>query len=564
MVAFNKEALCKEAEAYYFDFLVEDKPDIVPQHIFDHVICCERCRARIKQLGNVLACTCSNSEISQADTAIGTMLKLHFAYLGRPVTCKTVKPFLPTLLDPTLEIRIPTPIIVHLDHCQSCSKDLERIRELNLSRGQLCRLSQMYADRPKDRYIACPKAQAAVNPVVNLSLCETNTDVLKHLCLCSYCRELVSEARKFAIRLLPESAEGNEEPLCRQLSLSDIFDYAVPYGLDPSSDQYMKFRESLTSHIRKCPTCLSKIQELHETLFDIIDRPESGVVTVYNTIESPASETSAAEQPEDLYSGFPIRVEVSGLKDVAIKKQPTSPSIGTAAGARMFSIRRLAPLAKFGAVAAAVAIVAILFLFAMPSAKAVTLEQIYEAVLEVKTIHIAIFTSGKTEPEQERWVSRRQGIYVTKTGNELALWDVTNVTERHQNIVTGITKATQLEENALAATEEKISGSLGLMPFEDISTLPKDTQWHRLVDTTIPRDTSSLEVYDLLWAEKRYSGLSTLNKWRVYVDPETKLPRRTEFYQMLPVEQEYDLKSFKVIDYPTDIEMQAIIKQLSF
>ena len=94
MVAFNKDTLCKEAEAYYFDFLVEGDSDIVPQHIFDHVIFCEQCRARIKQLGNVLAGTCSNSGISQADTAICAMLKLHFAYLGQPVTCKTTKPFL--------------------------------------------------------------------------------------------------------------------------------------------------------------------------------------------------------------------------------------------------------------------------------------------------------------------------------------------------------------------------------------------------------------------------------------------------------------------------------------
>jgi len=564
MVTFNTEALCKEAEAHYFNFLAEGDSNIIPEHIIDHVRGCQRCRSSIEQLSSILAHTCSGPAASRADAALDTMLKLHFAYLGQPVTCKTVKPFFPTLLDQTLEIRIPTPIIVHLDHCQRCSEDIEKIRELNLSRGQLCRLSQMYADRPRDKYIACPKAQAAINSVVNLSLQETNADVLKHLCLCSDCRELVYETRKFAIQLLPESTEGNEESLCSQLSPSDIFDYAVPYGLDPLNDQYVKFRESLTAHLRKCPKCMRKMQDLHQTIFGILDRPESGVVTICHTIESPALETSAAEQPEDLYSGFPIRVEVSGLKDVAIKKQPTSPSIGTAAGARMFSIRRLTPLAKFGAVAATVAIVAVLFLFAMPSVKAVTLEQIYEAVLEVKTIHIAIFTSGKTEPEQERWVSRRQGIYVTKTGNELALWDVTNVTERHRNTVTGITKATQLEENALAATEKKISGSLGLVPFEDISTLPKDAQWHRLADASEAKDASSVEVYDLLWADKSYLGPSAFNRWRVYVDPETKLPRRTEFYQMLPGEQEYVLKSFEVIDYPTDSGMQEIIKQLSF
>jgi hypothetical protein len=565
MVAFNPDSLCKEAEAYYFGFLPEGDSDIVPRHIIDHIMGCRHCRSKIEQLSSILARTCLSSAISQTNAAIGTMLKLHFAYLGQPVACKTVRPFLPTIIDPTLEVKIPTPITVHLDHCESCSEDLEKIRNLNLSREQLCRLSQMYADKPRDKYTGCSKAQAAIPSVVNLSLHETNADIAKHLCLCSYCRELVFEVRKFTIRRLPENTEGNEDSLCSQVSPSDIFDYALPYGLGPSNDQYVKFRESFTAHVRKCPTCLGKIQDLHKTLLGIIDRPESGVVTVCHTIESTEAKTPATKHSEDLYSGFPIRVEVSGLKSTAVKKQPTLTSTGTLTGIRMFPVRRLAPLAKFVGVAAAVTIVASLFLFTTPSAKAVTLEQIYEAVQKVKNVYIASFAPSKAEPTQERWVSRKLGIYVTKTDNELILWDVTNATKRHKNTVTGMAETFQLEGSTIAAAEGKISGSLGLMPFEDISALPKDAQWHRLADASVLGDTLVLEVYDLLWVEKRYSGLSAVfNRWRVYADPQTKLPRRTEFYQMSPGEQEYVLKLFKVIDYPGDYEMQATVEKLSF
>jgi hypothetical protein len=110
----------------------------------------------------------------------------------------------------------------------------------------------------------------------------------------------------------------------------------------------------------------------------------------------------------------------------------------------------------------------------------------------------------------------------------------------------------------IAAT---INGTLGLMPFEDMTVLPKDAQWNHLTDANIISNVSALEVYDLLWVEK---SSSTSNKWRVYVDPQTKLPRRTEFYRMQPDEDTYVLKSFIVIDYPTDNEMKMMVERLLF
>lgn len=422
-------------------------------------------------------------------------------------------------------------------------------------------MSQTYAERPRDKYIACSKAQAAINSVVRLSLREADADVLKHLCLCSSCRELVSEARKFAIRLLPENAESNQNLLCSHVSPNDVFDYVVPYGLDPSSDQYVKFRESLASHMRKCPTCLKKIQDLHETLFDIIERPESGVVTVCHTIESAAAKMPADRHSENLYSGFPIRVEVSGSQGVDAEKQPILPDTVTATTERRFSIRRLAPLAKLGGIAAAVTIT-MFFLWSVPSAKAVTLEQVYEAVLKVKNVYIASFAPDKTGPTQEKWVSRKLGVYVTRNSGELTLWNTYDGIRKIRASKIGKMEQTLLSYEDTAKIKTMISGSLGLMPFEDISAIPKDAQWHRLADASDAPN--NVEVYDLLWVEKRYSGPSASNKWRMYIDPETKLPRRTEFYQMLPGEQEYVLKSSKVIDYPADDETKEMLENLSF
>jgi hypothetical protein len=569
MVAFNPETLCREAETHYLNFIMEGDSDIVPRHIIDHIIGCRHCHSRIEQLSNILAQKGSSPATSQSNAAVIAMLKLHFAYLNRQVTCRTVKPFLPTLIDPTLEIRIPTPITVHLDHCEECSQDLEKIRTLALSRGQLCRLSQMFADKLKDKYIACPKAQNAVNLVVNLSLHETEADILKHLCLCSFCRELVFEARKFAIKLLPENKQGNENPLCGQISPGDIFDYALPYGLEPSNDQYAKFRESLVSHIRKCPTCLGKIQGLHQILFGIIDRPDSGVVTICHTSESAKAKTLAAKHFDDLsaatdlYSGFPINVEVRGTNNVTAKK-PSASRIERATQARSFTFKRLSPLVRFGGIAAVLAIAALLFIFTMPSAKAVTLEQIYEAVLRIKNVYITSFTSGQTEPTQKKWVSRSLGIYMTSVGDELTIWDINRGIRRTYIGLPDKTKQESLSSEETARIASIINSSLNVMPFENMSELPKDAKWQRLNDVEIGSDTSNLEVYGLLWSDQNQLNILVIRKWQVFVDPETKLPRRTEFYQMLPGEQEYTLKSFKVVDYPTDGEMRAIIKQISF
>jgi hypothetical protein len=398
--------------------------------------------------------------------------------------------------------------------------------------------------------------------VVNLSLHETNADVLKHLCLCSYCRELVFEARKFTIRLLPESAKGGENFLCSQVSPCDIFDYAVPYGLDPSSDQYVKFRESLAAHVRKCPTCLVKIQELHQTLFGIIDRPESGVVTVCHTVESPIAKTPADRHSDDLYSGFPICVEVSGLKIAVEGKQPISPDVVTATTESRFSIKRLAPLATFGGVAAAVAIVAAFFLLSIPSAKAVTLEQIYEAILKVKNVYIASFTPGKTEPTQEIWVSRELGLYMTKTDSGSALWDGSKGIRKSRRLDTSAIETEHLKTDDASSINEKIAGSLGLIPFDNIPNIPSNAKWTEVIARPLEANEKDNEVYELVWSEKAYDSSIVIKKWRVFVQAQTKLPSKVEWYQKTASDEDFTLLWVTLVGYPSTAEIQNTVERI--
>ena len=149
MITQNHNSLCKEAKLYYYDCLCEESCGLIPQSISSHIEQCPHCQKQINQLKVALSQKdCIKSQQGQDRSAVTTMLQLHFAYLAEHVTCETVRPFLPGLLDPAIEIRIPTPITAHLDNCRQCDEDLKAIRKLNLNSTQLYGLSQFFAKGP--------------------------------------------------------------------------------------------------------------------------------------------------------------------------------------------------------------------------------------------------------------------------------------------------------------------------------------------------------------------------------------------------------------------------------
>ncbi|MHC4890471.1 MAG: hypothetical protein ACYTEO_13525, partial [Planctomycetota bacterium] len=101
MIAPNHNLLCKEAKLYYYDFLCDESYGLIPESIINHIEQCQECREQINKLKAALSQAESpESEQKEVQSAVTTMLKLHFAYIGKPVTCNIAKPFLPSLLDP--------------------------------------------------------------------------------------------------------------------------------------------------------------------------------------------------------------------------------------------------------------------------------------------------------------------------------------------------------------------------------------------------------------------------------------------------------------------------------
>jgi hypothetical protein len=393
-----------------------------------------------------------------------------------------------------------------------------------------------------------------------MALHETTKEVLKHLCTCRDCREALYQCRETVREQYLHEKSGQEGFPCNEVSAADLFDYVIPYGLDPARDEYARFRTSFTSHVRCCPTCLAKIQHLHSTVYAILERAESDVVTIYYLGES--AKTEATGRPDDLYAGFPIRVEVTSHED-ARKVGHLAPIIGLGAALKQkLSRMNLISLAKVATVAAVV-FAAITLLLNSPTARGVSLQSIYKAIETVKNVHLSSFVPDRQDPFQEVWVSRALNVYITKVETRLVLLDVANRVRRDKHLDTGVIETMQLTDDFVASIKPKITGYLDLVPFPRISEVPPDAEWSRVTDVSLKGSTNNTEVYDLTWGEKAYDGSIIFRKWRVFAYPKTNLPQKIEGYQKLRTDGEYTLVSIMVVEYLSASETQEVIKEAS-
>jgi len=560
MISQNPDISCTNARIYYFDFLNEETREGIPDGALQHIKQCGNCQAEVDSLEALLSQADENFESEQRrrDSAVSSLLRLHFEYIGEPVNCDTVKPFLASLADSVLQIRVPTPITTHLDKCRSCRDDLKILLDMHLPHKYLCRLGQLLAEKPADDYFLCVQAQAAIPAVVSMDFHETDAEILKHLCTCSDCRkQLYLHRESVRKELLINEGFQNGFP-CDSVSAADIYDYCLPYGIDPNSDEYSKFRGSLTSHLRSCPKCLARMQHLHRTIFDIAERTDSGVITVYNIDESVKVESCCESKS---YAGFPISSETADTQDNLPVEQPKTINL-TAQPKHKVPALNMKPLLKAGLAAAAVIVIGLALLFNAPTAQAVTLEHICRAIDSVKNVYIATFEPGKTEPKQEIWVSRSLNLCLTKTGKELVLWDLSNKVKTKLSNADSVEKS-QLSTNEMTIIKKMMTGLLGLVPFRDISLIPENAEWNNMTNNEL-MFSSDNAIYELRWTESSLAEKKETYKWRFFVDPKTYLPRKTESFTKKAGESEYTLNSIMEVEYLADSDIEHIVNEVSF
>ena len=155
-------------------------------------------------------------------------------------------------------------------------------------------------------------------------------------------------------------------------------------------------------------------------------------------------------------------------------------------------------------------------------------------------------------------------IKMFKTETECVLLDIEGKFRKVKDLNTGSITMAELDEDMLVKIEEAIEGPVGLLPFDDISEVPEDAKWQQVTGEAIETITPGTQVYDLVWMEKAVDGSIVYQKWRGYIDTETKLPKRVERWIKLAREKEYELENVMKVAYPTAVEVQAAIRDAGF
>jgi hypothetical protein len=543
MTSSNSNLLCEQAASHYFDVLSGQIEGNVSKEMLSHIQQCDWCRAEIERLKTTLK-DGDAGDVTQKHIrhAVITSLRLQYAYTGEEVACGQVKPFLPSLADAVLETRVPTPITTHLDNCRQCADDLQTIQQLNLDHSQLCRLGQLFAEIPTADPKLCSETKKIISNIARLDFRDVSPEILKHVCLCSYCRKTLADKLSEELGRMPSSQERSSIP-GGHLLYQDLFNIAVPYGAKHPDE----FSESTVSHLSMCVDCFERMLSLHRTLFDIYTHPQSGTVTRFQLKPlAQGGEEGALFDDAD----WPIAVEVT--HKAAVMNKPK----------QVVKIN-LKPFIKPAAVAA-VLLFALFLYFGTSSARAIDLLQIFSAVAKAANIHIVSFVSDKTEPVQEQWVARAINISIFKTPTEMILWDIPNSSRRVKNLSTGAVEKTPLSDDMAAGIKKNLEGTLSLRPFDDLSKMPQGAKWQEVTSVDGQSATADTKAYDLTWTEAGSAGSVLFKKWRVFLDVNTNLPQRIEWYQKIADKGDYALTSYVLVDYLTEGQIQTVVRDAAF
>ncbi len=558
MISPNLKNICDQTRLYYFDYLSQKGESEIPEWILSHIKRCDNCKKQILQLKKALEQSEQNEISGQNNegTLLADTLKRHFSHIGEETSCSLVKPFLPNMLDPSVQISIPTPITAHIDHCPECVRNLKTISDLNLNAANLSRLSQLFSVKTQNYDISCSTAKSDIMAFVMMAFHETNDLVLKHLCTCGKCSDIIYQYRDSVIKELQTDSKSKPCFLSSKLTYNSIFDFTIPYRLDINQYKNSESMRSQASHIRRCPFCLEKIQEFHRIISNISERPNSSTITKYNLDLS--SQTENPENSQDLYAGFPVHVEVSGAYQEAAASNSRNTINFTSALKNNIISRNYRTLSKTGiaGLVFAAVMLSVMFIYS-PKVKALTLAQLYKSLENVNNVHISSFAPGIEEPIQEQWVSRSLKMKMLKNNNTLILWDINGKSVITKNLTSGSIN-TEMDSEWIADAESNINKSLGLIPFYSISELPPTAEWNKV---TIASDSQysavETEIYELSYVSDTFSD-PIFSKFRFILKAGTDTLIKVEYYQKLNNESEYSLKSFNTVDYLSNEEFISI------
>ena len=213
----------------------------------------------------------------------------------------------------------------------------------------------------------------------------------------------------------------------------------------------------------------------------------------------------------------------------------------------------------YPAAAAAIILIALSLIFSTPPATAVSMDQIRGALVQIDAIHISKWGPGRTEPIQESWICRSANLYVHKTGNSVVSWDFANQGTRTRDLRTGSVDYQAAAPESLEKARSYMKSALGLLPVQGLFDLSRNATWRRISVETQEAETTAIEIYELEWKRIDFDGLEVSRKWYGYIDPDTHLPQKIEWYKKTPKDNDYVLETTCSVEYLNPADIQAAV-----
>jgi hypothetical protein len=505
MMGWYVHSRCKQARGYYLDYLESSSRCAIPSGILTHLATCPDCQGQIHRLGDLMtgpATTESTGTQESRDAVMVDLLQYHFAYIETPVVCSMVKPFLPSLADPELEIRIPTPITAHVERCEACREDVAGLQEYHLNGGQLHRISRFLGGGVVTTDTLCTEVSEAITSVGSLRFEGVRPEALTHTCICPACRKRVQQHRAWLLAELDGRGMDEDERFrCQVVSATDLLDYVLPYELDVKAYPYSRFRQSFCEHVRRCPQCLAKIQQLQEQIFGMADRSDSGVMTYFSlpSVSAGQADKVGTVVIQDGADPPGEQVSLSRARD----RQSNVAKGATAPSGRTIRILRTRPRIKAWAAAAALLLMAMGFIYLIPSAKAVTLSGIFHALEKAQNVHITMCAADDPRPVQEQWLSRELNRCLIRQRGSIVLWDWAGQRQKKIDLASGVVSSLPISNDMRVEMKERMYASFGMLPFDNPYPPVQGGAWL----TKLPRTTRDMTCMNC-------DGRNGMVRWR--------------------------------------------------
>lgn len=216
------------------------------------------------------------------------------------------------------------------------------------------------------------------------------------------------------------------------------------------------------------------------------------------------------------------------------------------------------PVVSFGAAAAAVVMIAALFLN-YAGEKSIDLRTLYTALGQVTSLSIERYTPGEETPYQQEWASQTLNSSMLKLADAVVLWDLAHATGKTKRPGSNSARSGMIPEKVFSDTMYRMSHNFGLVPFPDINHIPDDVQWTQMTDPEVLSVVPDADVYDLVW--KKSWPETEMRKQRYFVNTDLNVPVRIEIYARGESESEFRFLRYEIITYPSESEVENAVAE---